>query len=221
MERKRENKNGSLYLMICSCLVIMAMVGFAGRMSLKEKTKDAPPPVAEVTPEPKAEQTAQKKEVEVPDEEPKTEAKAEEKQEEKQGPEVIVFTAPVSGKVIEGYMGDDLVYNESLKDWRTHKGVDFEAELGETVKASGHGIVEKVFDSGMGRCVIIDHQNGYKTMYANLEESTPVKEGDEVKAGDVIGKVGNTALGDMTDQPHLHFEMLKDEIHINPTEMLN
>ncbi|MBR2058597.1 MAG: M23 family metallopeptidase, partial [Fibrobacter sp.] len=124
-------------------------------------------------------QTSQKAEVEVPDAEVAKER--EEVVEEK--PEVIEFAAPVSGKVIEEYSGDDLVYNEALKDWRAHSGVDFEAKIGEEVKASAKGIIESVFDSNMGRCVIIDHQNGFRTMYANLEETETVKEGDQVMAG--------------------------------------
>ena len=75
------------------------------------------------------------------------------------------------------------MYNEALKDWRAHSGVDFEAKIGEEVKASAKGIIESVFDSNMGRCVIIDHQNGFRTMYANLEETETVKEGDQVMAG--------------------------------------
>lgn len=220
MERKKQSKNGGLYLALCSALVIVAMVGYAGRMSLKEnQEEEVPTPIAEITPEPELKQTTQKAEVIVAEEnEPEDKPDV---VEEKTEPEIIEFHAPVGGKVIEEYLGDDLVYSEALRDWRTHKGTDFAAELGEEVKTSAKGTVEKVFDSGMGRCVIIDHKNGFRTMYANLEEDTKVKEGDEVNAGDVIGRVGNTALGDITDLPHVHFEMMKDGNYVNPTDFLN
>lgn len=219
MERKKKGKSGGLYLAICSCLVIVAMVGYAGRMSLKESEEEMKTPIVEVPPEIEIKQTTQKAEVIVPEDNEQEEQ--EKVQEEKKSEEVIEFYAPVGGKVIEEYLGDDLVYSEALRDWRTHKGVDFAAEMGEDVKTSAPGVVEKVFDSGMGRCVIIDHRNGFSTMYANLEEDTLVKEGDEVKAGDVIGRVGNTALGDITDLPHVHFEMMKDGNDVNPAEFLN
>lgn len=219
MERKKRGKNGGLYLAICSCLVIVAMVGYAGRISLKESEEDMKTPIVEVPPEAEIKQTTQKAEVIVSEENEQEEP--EKVQEEKTDAEVIEFYAPVSGKVIEEYLGDDLVYSEALRDWRTHKGVDFAAEMGEDVKTSAPGVVERVFDSGLGRCVIIDHRNGFSTMYANLEEDTLVKEGDEVKAGDVIGKVGNTALGDITDLPHVHFEMMKEGNSVNPAEFLN
>lgn len=219
MERKKRGKNGGLYLAICSCLVIVAMVGYAGRISLKESEEDMKTPIVEVPPETEIKQTTQKAEVIVAED--NEQGEQEEVQEEKTDAEVIEFYAPVSGKVIEEYLGDDLVYSEALRDWRTHKGVDFAAEMGEDVKTSAPGVVERVFDSGLGRCVIVDHRNGFSTMYANLEEDTLVKEGDEVKAGDVIGKVGNTALGDITDLPHVHFEMMKEGNSVNPAEFLN
>ena len=58
------------------------------------------------------------------------------------------------------------------------------------------------------------------TVFANLEESTLVKPGDEVSEGNVIGTVGNTALGDATELPHLHFEIIKDGINVDPIDFL-
>lgn len=218
IERKKK-KNSGAYLAICCCALIVAIVGYANRVSLKENQEEKIGDIVEVVPEDVVYETSQKAEVEVPDTEVAKENAEDESVDGKA--EVIEFTAPVSGKVIEEYSGDDLVYNEALKDWRTHSGVDFEAKIGEEVKASAKGVIESVFDSNMGRCVIIDHQNGYKTMYANLEETEKVKEGDAVMAGDVIGMVGNTALGDITDLEHVHFEMVKDGNNVNPVEYLN
>lgn len=224
MERKKKKKNNGVYIAICCSALIVAMVGYANRISLKEseeKTRD----ITEVTPDVVITETSHEAEVEVPDvnivKETQDEPEESEKPKETEKPEVIEFVAPVAGKVIEEYSGDDLVYNEALKDWRAHSGVDFEAKIGEEVKASAKGIIESVFDSNMGRCVIIDHQNGFRTMYANLEETETVKEGDQVMAGDVIGIVGNTALGDITDLEHLHFEIIKDGKNVNPVEYLN
>lgn len=233
MERKKKSKNSGVYIAVCSCALIVAIVGYANRLSLKEPEKEKAEELAEVIPSPapevKVAEVSQKAEVEEQktDEEPakepekKVEATPEQKAVVKKEPEVIKFVAPVKGKVIEEYLGDDIVYNEALKDWRSHCGVDFEAELGDEVKTSANGIVEKVFDCEMGRCVIIDHKNGFRTMYANLNEDTKVNEGDEIKVGDTIGTVGNTALGDITDLPHVHFEMMKDGNNINPIEYLN
>ena len=72
----------------------------------------------------------------------------------------------------------------------------------------------------MGRSVTIDHGNGFKTVYSNLAEDTVLKKGDEIAGGDVVGTVGNTALGDATEAPHLHFELSKNGQYVNPSDYL-
>ncbi len=222
MERKKKKERSGFYIALCSCAVIVAIAGYASRMSLTEDNSESDIAKAIETPAPMPLKTAQEDATSkanepasegttAPDSPVSTNTEVEEE---------IHFSAPVSGKVIEEFSGDDLVYHEALKDWRAHSGVDFEAEIGEKVIACAAGIVESVFDSSLGRCVIIDHENGYKTMYANLNEDTQVSEGDKLLSGDTIGTVGNTALGDNTDLPHLHFEMTVDGETVNPTEYL-
>lgn len=214
MERKKKKDNGVFYIAICCCAVIIAAVGFAGRLSMVEEKEpevarsNEPVVVTESTPEPRAQETAPKKEnVEVNNnvvvEEP------------------LHFELPVQGKVVAEFSGDDLVYNETLKDWRAHSGVDFEAKLGEDVLCSADGVVEDVFDSELGRCVVVDHRDGYRTMYANLNEDSGVKKGDKIAKGDKVGTVGNTALGDSTNGEHLHFEIVKDGDNVNPVDYLD
>lgn len=221
--RKKKKESGGFYIAVCCCVVIIAIVGYSNRLP-KEESVPEEMVVEKVEVEEKPAEV--KLQTELPVEEPKqtAEPKADEKKpvtvSKNVEVEEIRFLPPVDGKVIEEYSGDDLVYNEALKDWRAHSGVDFEAKTGEDVLCSAKGIVEDVFDSSLGRCVIIDHKNGFKTMYANLNEDTKVNAGDEVLGGDVIGTVGNTALGDSTDEPHLHFEMMKQDKNVNPTEYL-
>ena len=89
-----------------------------------------------------------------------------------------------------------------------HLGIDISARKGNPVFASGSGKVTFAGNSGdLGNTVVIDHQNGYKTVYANLDDNITIKEDDEVAEGDVIGLIGDTALGDATGLPHLHFEI--------------
>ena len=212
MERKNR---GGIYITACCLAVIAAVIGFSGKRAKKEKTPEiATENLAEV-------QTAEKEET-VKEEAPKKEA--EEKTISVSKPAVVEeaqFIRPVAdGKVIEEFSDNNLIYNEALRDWRTHNGIDLEAETGTQVLAAANGVVENIFDSNMGTCVLIDHQNGYKSVYANLDENTAIKKGDEVAEGDVIGMVGNTALGDATDLPHLHFEITKDGENVNPSEYI-
>lgn len=219
MERKKKKENGGFYIAICCCVVIIAIVGYANRMSLKDNNVEQQQ-TAQATQVP-----LEKNIVRTEEKEENTEAVPEEKpalvSNAVQTEEKIVFNAPVKGRIIESFSGDDLVYNEALKDWRAHNGVDFSAEIGEQVLCSANGIVEDVFDSNMGRCVVINHQNGFKTMYANLNEDTKVSKGEEIAQGDVIGAVGDTALGDSTDEPHLHFEISENDEMLDPAEYLN
>lgn len=214
LERRKKKGNGAFYIALCSCAVIIAAVGFAGRISMVEEKEpetarsNEPVVVEENTPKPQEKQAEKKDEnLEVNNtvvvEEP------------------LHFELPVQGKIIAEFSGDDLVYNETLKDWRAHSGVDFEAKLGEEVRASADGVVEEVFDSELGRCVVVDHEDGYATMYANLSEDSSLKKGDKIAKGDKIGTVGNTALGDSTNGEHLHFEIVKDGKNVNPVDYLD
>lgn len=130
------------------------------------------------------------------------------------------FIRPVDGDILAEFSGDTLVYNTALEDWRTHNGIDFAAAEGGEVKVSCDGVIEEVFSDSLGESVLIDHQNGYKTKYANLTSTDELKAGDAVTQSQVIGTVGTTALENIT-QPHLHFELWQDNIPVNPTDYLN
>ena len=65
---------------------------------------------------------------------------------------------------------------------------------------------------------MIDHENGIKSLYANLADSDNDLTGQNIKQGDEIGTVGNTALSDFTKEAHLHFEILKDDKPVNPMD---
>lgn len=215
---KSENNKSGIYITACCLAIIAAVVGFSGRRNHKEENSENN---AEIMPEIQMQsqknepvQEVEKVETQIQDE-PKEEIKSVAKAEVI---EDVYFVRPVDGRILEEFSDNDLIYNEALRDWRTHNGVDLEAESGTQVIAAANGVVEKVFDSNMGKCVEIDHKNGYKTVYANLDENIQIKQGDEVAEGDVIGLVGNTALGDATDISHLHFEISKDGENVNPKE---
>lgn len=119
---------------------------------------------------------------------------------------------PVEGKVILGYARDSLVYSETLRQWSTHMGVDIEADEGTGVAAVLDGVVKRVVeDEMMGICVTIAHGDTMKSVYCALSQAC-VTEGQEVKRGDVIGRVGNTATCELASGEHLHFEF-----HLNGT----
>ncbi len=128
------------------------------------------------------------------------------------------FVKPVEGEIIKGYSKENLVYSETLKEWTTHTGIDIQAEMTTVVKAATEGTVKYIKnDPRYGITVIIEHVNGYETRYSNLLTAEFVTVGEEVLQGQTIGTVGNTSSFEVLDEPHLHFELLKDSQYLDPT----
>jgi len=101
---------------------------------------------------------------------------------------------------------------------KMHKGVDFAAPTGTPIYAGGNGIIEFVGkNGGYGKYIRIRHNNGYKTAYAHLSNyKKGISKGVRVNQGEVIGYVGNT--GNSTG-PHLHYEIIYQNKHINPLKL--
>ncbi len=100
----------------------------------------------------------------------------------------------------------------------THTGIDIAAPRGTPNKAADGGVVIFAGWSGnYGKLVIIDHENGFTTYYAHNDTIT-VKKGQRVAKGDVIGTVGST--GRATGS-HLHFEVRKNGVPVDPLKYLN
>ena len=128
---------------------------------------------------------------------------------------------PVSGEVLNHYSTETLSYNATMRDWRTHDGIDLAAEVGTAVSATEAGTVSAVYqDDYLGTAVEVTHDSGYVTTYANLEENPAVSVGQVVAAGDPIGTVGSTALLEVDETAHLHFSVSKDGEYVNPSDYL-
>ena len=98
---------------------------------------------------------------------------------------------------------------------RAHKGVDFAAPSGTPIPAAGDGkVVFRGWKNGYGNYIKIRHNGTYSTAYAHLSKfKSDVKIGTQVKQGQTVGYVGNTGL---STGPHLHYEIIKNGVHVNP-----
>ena len=144
-----------------------------------------------------------------------TNAKTTEKKEETKE---LNFEKPVDGEIIREYAKENLIYSQTLQEWTTHMGIDIKAEKTTVVKSAESGTVKSIKnDPRYGLTIVIEHANGYQTVYANLLTSEFVVEGEKVEKGQSIGTVGNTAVFETADEPHLHFEILKDSIQVDPS----
>lgn len=136
-----------------------------------------------------------------------------------EAPRLVV--APLVGEEVAAFSVDELKYNETLGDWRTHDGVDIAAEVGTQVLAACSGTVTQVIDDDlMGTSVTIAHDDGYETIYSNLQSVPTVSEGQEVSAGEVIGSVGCTSIAEFAVPAHLHFGVTKDGVPCDPETFL-
>jgi len=132
-----------------------------------------------------------------------------------------LYVWPVGGEIEVPYSVTALLYDGTMKDWRTHDGVDICAELGTQVLAMASGVVERVYtDDLYGVTVVIDHNNGVKSSYSNLAGTPTVYEGDGVTVGEVIGAVGDTALVETGEVTHLHLSVTCDGQSADPLDYL-
>lgn len=95
-----------------------------------------------------------------------------------------------------------------------HYGMDFTAQTGTEIYVTGDGVVEVIDNSlrGYGKRIVVDHGFGFKSLYGHLSAFN-VRKGQKVKRGEVIGFVGSTGT---STAPHLHYEVLKNNIKVNP-----
>ena len=130
----------------------------------------------------------------------------------------ITFIKPTDGEIICEYAKDNLIYSETLKEWITHTAVDIKADKTSVIKAAADGIVKSIVnDPRYGLTVVIEHDDGYETVYSNLLTAEFVVEGEEVTQGQTIGTAGNTASFESSMECHLHFELMKNGEYLDPT----
>jgi len=130
--------------------------------------------------------------------------------------QVTAFSGPVPATAARGTgnFGWPVSGHITQKFWSRHSGIDIGAGTGTPIYAADSGYVVQAGWSnvGYGNMILINHGNGYLTRYGHLSVFN-VEVGDSVKKGQIIGRVGST--GNSTG-PHLHFEIIKNGIHVNP-----
>lgn len=124
---------------------------------------------------------------------------------------------PVEGEIIKDFAKDKLVYSKTLDQWSVHLGIDIAAKEGTDVLAPLDGTVKQVInDEKLGVTIVIDHGNELETIYKNVTTAKLVNAGINVKAGDVISKVSKGIGFEKLDPPHLHFEVMKSGLSVDP-----
>lgn len=134
------------------------------------------------------------------------------------------FLLPVAGVLQKEHDAALQTFSPTMGDYRVHLGIDIGTVAGASVSAMADGVITQVWeDVSMGQCVAVKHGGEaytiYKNLAADLPEGTAV--GRTVKAGDVIGYVGESAMVEVAEEPHLHLEMTVNGLQVDPTEYLD
>ena len=165
-------------------------------------------PIKDLEPDPEPEAPVQ----------PEAPPPAEEPQQTVSAEEPMVMVSPLAGETAAVFSMDQLTYDATLGDWRTH---DIPAPAGTAVAAAAAGTVLSVEeDHRLGTTIVVDHHNGFVTTYASLQPDTAVLAGDSVSAGGIIGTVGNTSLSEAGLGAHLHFAVTENGEAVDPAELL-
>ena len=213
MSRMNHDKSRSFfggrgfYIALVLCL---AAIGVAGYFVLVQQAKVAEE--GKDKPVVRQETVENVQQAQVPDPEPVQETL---------DPEELLpqVCSSLDGTTVTVFSMTELMYDETMADWRTHDGVDIKAGEGDAVKTAADGTVKEVrYDDLMGVTVVISHADGYETQYSSLQQEPPVEQGKTVKAGDIIGLVGSTAAAEGDVGPHLHFSVSKDGKVVDPQE---
>lgn len=131
------------------------------------------------------------------------------------------MASPVSGKLAKAHSIDVQVFSQTMQDWRVHLGIDILTEANAPVLAAADGTVTKIWqDPMMGWCLAVSHAGDCVTVYKNLAESMAegLVEGTMVKKGQLLGHVGDSAMMEIADEPHLHMEMTVKGLQVDPMD---
>jgi murein DD-endopeptidase MepM/ murein hydrolase activator NlpD len=138
-----------------------------------------------------------------------------------QGNTLPEFALPVGGVLSKKHSVDTQVFSPTLGEYRVHLGIDIATEDAAPVFAMAQGTVAQIWeDPMMGWSVAISHTGDAVTVYKNLSKQLAdgITVGAEVEAGQLIGSVGDTAMIEIAEEPHLHVEMTVKGLQVDPLD---
>ncbi|MEG1710993.1 MAG: M23 family metallopeptidase [Clostridia bacterium] len=140
----------------------------------------------------------------------------------KPDPKPVVWGLPVKNYTIGmDYSATEFTESVTTKEWLIHKAIDFKVTDKIDVYAVQDGTVESIKTSKMdGTVIIIAHSDGIKSIYSSLSPETTVKVGASIKKGDKIGVASDSGYNEFLEGVHLHFEIMKNGVSINPRSII-
>ena len=130
------------------------------------------------------------------------------------------YNYPVAGQeILNGFSNGDPVYNMTMDDWRTHDGLDIGAEKGQNVMSIGAGTVVDSYEDIMWGNVLVIQHGDIEVRYCGLTDKSLLAAGDTVEDGQILGTVGTIPIEEKLGA-HLHIQMKKEGVWIDPTRVL-
>lgn len=212
---KSKNVNRSYVLtLLALTLSLVVIIVAAVAANRTRKPTETPDPTDKVT------DKVTDRVTEEPTEEPSTE-KPTDKPSSSVGNKLPSFILPVSGNLTREHDPSLQVFSPTMQDYRVHLGIDLSTKADAPVYAAADGKISKIWvDTLMGYCIAIKHSGDCVTVYKNLAETLPegIAEGVSVRSGQLIATVGESAMIEVADEPHLHFEMTVGDLAVDPLE---
>ena len=128
-------------------------------------------------------------------------------------------TQPVSGRVLNAYSGDELVYSSTLGDWRTHNGVDYACAQDAQVCAPAAGKVTAVDTDGRWGSVVCIEDSAGRIWRVCGTADPAVHTGDEVSVGQALGRAGSIP-NECAEETHIHLEVMQGDAYLDPAKLL-
>ncbi len=206
---KRIRVNRAIYLSAIVILLTLSVGLAITAATNRAKKNDLTPPAGDTT------QNGQDHEIETP---PPSGSDAKPTVKDETPPELGL---PVSGTLSKRHSVDTQVFSQTLQEYRVHLGIDIATEENAPVLAAADGAIAQIWeDPMMGWCVALTHAGDCLTVYKNLapELAEGIAANATVQRGQLIGYVGETALHEIADEPHLHMEMTVKGLQVDPLE---
>ena len=223
-DAKKEKMNRIIY--VTAIALLLAVVIIAAVVSATNRAKKDPVETPQNTEQKNPENNDPKPdENDKPSDEDPSDKPSDETPDDKPSEDVATklpsFTLPANGALSTKHDPDMQVFSPTMEDYRVHLGIDINTAEGAPVSAVADGKVEKVWeDVRMGWCVAVSHSGGAVSYYKNLDETLAdgIKEGASVKSGQLLGAIGDSAMIEVSQEPHLHFELTVGGIQVDPLE---
>lgn len=224
---KNKGKSSTLGI-ILGCTFAVAIVGFAvtsdikGRIRNTKSEKETVQATAAAENDKREPEITETKPVQaVPDRPVKKQNENIETNETAEVEESPVYVAPTDGKISVPF-SENPIYSKTFDDYRSHLAIDIDAAKTTPVKAISDGKIEKIYtDPLYGITIEIRHSDELMSRYCGLSSAEMVKEGDDVKAGDVISGIGTGGAAEKEQSPHLHLEIILNGEKTDPMDYLS